>query len=297
MFLVLGNATIDESMATDTWPTAGQTIVVGPPRRDLGGKGANQALMLSRAGAPVRFVAAIGDDAEGEWIAQRLAAEGLEAELVRVTAASDRSMIFVSPAGENAIASTVAAAAALSPAFTRERAATLSAGELLVMQGNLSLAATEAALAAARAAGARTVFNPSPIQSGFAALAPLVDLLVVNEGEAERLGGAGEPKAVVEALRRAGAGAVALTLGARGSLFADATGFIHTPALAASVVDTTGAGDAFTGVLVGALYHRRLPSPVALAAATAAAALTVQRPGAASSFPSRAEIEAIFARW
>jgi len=165
-----------------------------------------------------------------------------------------------------------------------------------MMQGNLSLAATEAALAAARVAGARTVFNPSPIQAGFAALAPLVDLLVVNEGEAERLGGAGEPEAVVKALRRAGAGAVALTLGARGSLFADATRLIHTAALATSVLDTTGAGDAFAGVLVGALYHRRLPPPAALAAATAAAALTVQRRGAASAFPSRAEIEAIFAR-
>jgi ribokinase len=296
MFLVLGNATIDESMATDVWPTAGQTIVVGSPRRDLGGKGANQALMLSRTGAPVRFVAAVGGDTEGDWIAQRLAVEELETEIVRVEAASDRSMIFVSPTGENAIASTVAAAAALTPAFTRERAASLSPGDILMMQGNLSLAATEAALAAARAAGARTVFNPSPIQPGFAALAPLVDLLVVNEGEAERLGGVGESEAAVDALRRAGAGAVALTLGARGSLFAYATGLIHTPALAALVVDTTGAGDAFAGVLVGALYHRQLPPPAALTAAAAAAALTVQRPGAASAFPSRAELDAIFAR-
>jgi ribokinase len=296
MFLVLGNATIDESMATDVWPTAGHTIIVGSPRRDLGGKGANQALMLSRTGAPVRFIAAVGGDTQGDWIAQRLADEGLEGGLVRVEAATDRSLIFVSAAGENAIASTVAAAAALTPAFTREQAASLSPGDLLMMQGNLSLAATEAALAAARVAGARTVFNPSPIQPGFAALAPLVDLLVVNEGEAEQLGGAGEPEAVVSALRRAGAGAVALTLGARGSLFVDATRLIHTPALAAPVVDTTGAGDAFAGVLVGALYHRQLPPPAALAAATAAAALTVQRRGAASALPSRVEIDAIFAR-
>jgi ribokinase len=165
-----------------------------------------------------------------------------------------------------------------------------------MMQGNLSLVATEAALIAARAAGAHTMLNPSPIQPGFVALAPLIDLLVVNEGEAERLGGTGEPETVAAALRFAGAGAVALTLGARGSLFADATRFIHTPAVVAPAIDTTGAGDAFAGVLVGGLYHRQLPPPAALAAATAAAALTVQRPGAASAFPTRAEIEAIFAR-
>ncbi len=81
MFLVLGNATIDESMATEAWPTPGQTIVVGSPRRDLGGKGANQAFVLSRTGASVRFVAAIGGDAEGDWIAQRLASEGLDNRL------------------------------------------------------------------------------------------------------------------------------------------------------------------------------------------------------------------------
>ena len=91
-------------------------------------------------------------------------------------------------------------------------------------------------------------------------------------------------------------GAVALTLGASGSLFVDATQLLHTPALPATVVDTTGAGDAFAGVLVGALYHRRLAPSAALAAATAAAAHTVQRRGAASAFPSRAEIEAIFKR-
>src|ERR1700678_4184940 len=113
MFLVLGNATIDELMTVDTWLAPGQTVVVGPPRRDLGGKGANQALVLSRTGAPVRFVDAIGRDAEGDWIAERLHAEGLSDDLVRVDAATDRSLIFVNPEGENAIASTVAAAGSI----------------------------------------------------------------------------------------------------------------------------------------------------------------------------------------
>ena len=296
MFLVLGNVTIDEAMAAESWPSAGQTVVVGPPRRDLGGKGANQALMLSRSGAPVRFVAAVGHDAEAEWIASRLRELALEAELARVKAATDRSLIFVSPTGENAIASTIGAAAALTGEFARKAAGALGPGGLLLMQGNLSWEATRAALAAARAAGARTAFNPSPLQPGFSALLPLIDLLVVNEGEAERLGGAGEPEAVAQALRRAGVGAVALTLGERGSLFVDEMQAIRTPALPARVVDTTGAGDAFAGVLVGALYHRRLAPLAALAAATAAAALTVQRPGAASAFPSREELDAIFAR-
>jgi ribokinase len=296
MFLVLGNATIDEAMPTAVWPAPGKTVVVGAPRRDLGGKGVNQALALSRTGAPVRLVAAVGRDSEGAWIEARLTAEGLAAGLLRVDFATDRSLIFVSDEGENAIASTVAAARSIPPEIARAETAALEAGRgWLLMQGNLSLETTAAALASARARGAATAFNPSPLQDGFAALLPLVDLLIVNESEAESLGGAGEPEAVAATLRGQGAGAAAVTLGARGSLFADATGLIRTPAHSARVVDTTGAGDAFAGVLMGALYHRRLAPAAALAAATAAAVLTVQRHGAGSAFPSRAEMDKIFA--
>jgi ribokinase len=296
MFLVLGNATIDESMTVDTWLAPGQTVIVGPPRRDLGGKGANQALVLSRTGAPVRFVAAIGRDADGDWIAERLHAEGLSDDLVRVDAATDRSLIFVNPEGENAIASTVAAAGSIGPDLARSLVAALAPGDGLLMQGNLSLETTRAALLAARSAHARTIFNPSPLQPGFADLLPLVDLLVLNQGEAERLGGAGDPGAAAGSLRLAGASVVVLTLGARGAVFADETGVDHRPAPEVSAVDTTGAGDTFTGVLIGALYHRRLASHSAVEAATAAAALTVQRLGTWSAFPSRAEIEAILRR-
>jgi ribokinase len=295
MFLVLGNATIDESMTADTWLTPGQTVVVGPPRRDLGGKGANQALVLSRTGAPVRFVAGIGHDADGDWIAERLGAEGLSDDLLRVDAATDRSLIFVSPEGENAIASSVAAAGSIGPEFARARVAALAPGDGLLMQGNLSLAATRAALVAARSARVRTIVNPSPIQPGFADLLPLVDLLVLNEGEAERLGGAGDARAASGSLRQAGAAIVVLTLGGRGAVFADETGVDHTPAPRVRVVDTTGAGDTFIGVLAGALYHRRLAPPAAVQAAVAAAALAVQRVGTMSAFPSRAEIEVVFA--
>jgi ribokinase len=297
MFLVLGNVTIDEAMATDTWLAPGQTIVVGAPKRDLGGKGANQALVLSRTGAPVRFVAAIGRDAEGDWAAARLAAEDLsEADLLRVDYPTDRSLIFVSGEGENAIASTVAAAQSIDAARARSLVAALAPGDALLLQGNLSLAATRAALETARSVGARTIVNPSPIQSGFAELLPLIDMLVLNEGEASRIGGVVDPAAAAGTLRAAGAGAVVLTLGGRGALYLNETGANQMPAPSVTVVDTTGAGDTFIGVLVGALYHAGLPWAAAIEAAIAAAALTVQRAGTLAAFPSRAEIAAILGR-
>lgn len=294
MFLVLGNATIDEAMAIDTWLSPGQTVVVGPPRRDLGGKGANQALVLSRTGAPVRFVAAVGMDAEGDWVAERLAREGLsDADLLRTNTATDRSLIFVNSDGENAIASTTAAACRISPDDARSVIDSLNPGDGLLMQGNLTFEATRAALGEAKQRGVRTIFNPSPMQQGFADLLGHVDLLVLNEGEAATLGGKGSPRERAESLRQAGARIVVLTLGGQGALLVDQLGFEQVPALRVQAIDTTGAGDTFTGVLVGALFHHGLSRRASVEAASAAAALVVQRQGTMSAFPSREEIAAI----
>jgi ribokinase len=295
-FLVLGNVTMDEAMASPVWPTPGETIVVGPPARDLGGKGANQALILKRAGAEVRFVAAIGHDETADWIAARLAAEGFEkGDLMRLAQPTDRSLIFVSPNGENAIASIIGC----STAFPEDRAvaavADARAGDVLVLQGNLSLATTRAAAEEGRRVGLRTLFNPSPMQQGFRDLLPLVDLVVLNESEAIQLGGANDPEAMATALREAGAGEVVLTLGSRGSIAFGPHGRAAVAAQPAAAVDTTGAGDTYAGVLAAAYYDRRLPMERAMAAASTAAAITVERRGAWGAFPSAAEIAAIFA--
>jgi ribokinase len=295
-FLVLGNVTMDEAMASPLWPTPGETVVVGAPARDVGGKGANQALILKRAGAEIRFVSAIGGDQTANWIARRLAAEGLGVEdLIRLALPSDRSLIFVNPNGENAIASIIDCSMAISPDQATAALAAARADDVLVLQGNLSLAATRAACIEARRIGLRTAFNPSPMQSGFRDLLPLVDLLVLNESEALLLGGAGDFDGVAQRLHEAGAGDVALTLGSRGSQAFGRRGQAFASAHRVPAVDTTGAGDTYMGVLAAALYGRDLPIAAAMAAASAAAALTVQRRGAWTAFPSAAEIEAIFA--
>ena len=117
MFLVLGNVAIDETMRAPQLPARGATVLVGPPARDLGGKGANQAIVLRRAVPDVRFVAAVGDDAAADWIVATLAEEGLDpSHLVPVPGPSDRSLIFVGPDGDNAIASTSHCSDALTPA-------------------------------------------------------------------------------------------------------------------------------------------------------------------------------------
>lgn len=297
MLYVLGNATIDEAMAIDAWPAPGHTVVVGAPRRDLGGKGANQAVVAVRAGARTRFVAAIGRDEGGVAVAEAIAAEGLDPEnLVTVGHPTDRSLIFVHRDGENAIASVVGAAASWTVEAAEAAVAGLGPGDQLLMQGNLSANATRAAFALAKRQGAATIFNPSPLQPGFGELLQLVDLLVLNQGEAEALGGTHGEADVPSALRAAGAGTVVLTLGRRGAVFAGPGTSGHVEARPVSVVDTTGAGDTFMGVLVAALFRHCLPLRAAVTVANEAAAVTVGRPGTFSAFPSRNEIAAILGR-
>ncbi|MBZ9938810.1 ribokinase [Mesorhizobium sp. BR1-1-16] len=294
MLLVLGNATVDEAMKVEVWPAPGQTIIAGAPQRDLGGKGANQAIVAARAGADVRFVAAIGDDADGRWVADALSAEGLDVDdLLTVATATDRSMIFIDPAGENAIVSTVDASRSIKATTAEALVASLRPGDQMLMQGNLSLDATRAGFAAAHRAGISSLFNPSPLHAGHAQLLPMVDMLVVNEGEARSLSQETSAETSAQALRNAGVGSVIVTLGGRGALLCDASGLHHVSANAVEVVDTTGAGDTFMGVLAAALFAHRLDAIDALEAAGRAAAITVQRAGTLSSFPSRSEIEAI----
>jgi ribokinase len=297
-FVVLGNITVDEAMNTPVWPSPGQTVVVGAPVRDLGGKGANQALVLKRAGGDVRFVAAIGDDDPAQWICETLAANGFSsADLLRLPMASDRSLIFVSPRGENAIASVTDCSAAVSEGQARAALAGTRPLDVLILQGNLSVTATRAACEEARARHLLTCFNPSPLRDGFASLLPLVDLLVVNEGEAAQLSGGAlhSPEDMGRLLHQAGAGDVVVTLGVRGSVAFGRSGKASAAATTVAAVDTTGAGDTYMGVLAAALYSRDLSLAAAMKAASAAAALTVTRLGTWSAFPTEAEIETIFA--
>ena len=196
--------------------------------------------------------------------------------------------------GENAIASIIDCSAAVTPAQAEQALVDAAAGDILVLQGNLTVDATRAACAAARARGMRTLFNPSPMRAGFADLLPLVDLLVVNEGEAIQLGGTGAPEDRLAGLHAAGAAMVVMTLGGRGSMAHGREGTVVVAATPVAVLDTTGAGDTYMGVLAAALFDRGLPIAGAMRIASMAAGVTVTRPGTRSAFPSATEIEALF---
>ncbi|MCA1481326.1 PfkB family carbohydrate kinase, partial [Bradyrhizobium sp. NBAIM08] len=140
------------------------SILARASSTDLGGKGANQALVLSRAGVAVTLAAAIGRDPRGEEIRARLVAEGLAEALIEVPAPTDASLIVTSEEGENTVVTTHAAADAMTPEAALTVLVGSAAGDLLVVQGNLTEATTRSVLAVARARGIATAFNPSPLR-------------------------------------------------------------------------------------------------------------------------------------
>jgi ribokinase len=286
---VIGNIALDETVMVADLPAPGASIHGLAGLRDLGGKWANQAIVLGRTGLICRLGAAVGFDARADEIRTRLAAEPVEAMLEPVpNAASDFSIILRTASGENANITTNAAALGLTPQAASAMLAGAVPGDLLVMQGNLSAATTLATLQKARAMGLRTALNPSPLRGFFGRLWPLVDMAFMNEGEAAALGG-------IDALA-AEMAQVVLTLGPAGAQLLSTGQSISAPAQPCPIVDTTGAGDCFMATaLASAMLRGTALDARALHHAAAAAAITVSRAGTVKAFPTQAELAAILA--
>ena len=297
--LVFGSANADLVFRLPALPAPGETVL-GPTYEALpGGKGANQAVAAARDGARgVAFAGAVGRDplAAVATAALRAAGVGLSRLAVVEAAPTGCAAICVDPVGANQIA-VAAGANALARAEAVEDAV-LGPGTTLLVQMEVPAEETAALVLRARARGARAVLNLAPAGEMPPEALRAVHLLVVNAREAEwlavRLGGcAAEAAALSAALGGVG---VVVTRGAEGAEAATEGVAWHVPAFAAPapVVDTTGAGDAWCGVLAAAL-DRGLPLAAAMRRASAAAALACTRPGAAAAMPRAAETNRLMA--
>ncbi len=292
--LVIGNGTLDISFHVPRFPKPGETILATDTTQDVGGKGANQAVATARSGVPVNFCTAIGSDHNGELIKERLASEDLRLDyILEVDAPTDQSIIYVTPRGENSIVSTHAAAASMDMALVQPALESAAAGDILLMQGNLSHDLTRACLKEAQRRRIFTVLNPAPIQYEFKDIWPFVDCAILNEVETEHLTARADPLSGARRLRDDyEVRQVIITLGASGALLAYDQGIVEIPAERVEAVDTTGAGDVFCGVLVACLA-RDQGIETSTRLAVRAATLSVTRHGTQRAFPSRAEIDHI----
>jgi ribokinase len=286
--LVLGNATLDLIQRVERLPAPGETVLAQSTARCAGGKGLNQAVASSRTGAPTRLIAPIGQDSDAAFIADSLRGEtGLAVNWLACNATTDLSAIWVASGGENVIVSSTDCARSVTSDQARSHCNTMTAGDVLLMQGNLSADVTRAAAQTALARGATRVLNTAPIAWDMRAILGLFDIVIANEGEAVQLT-AGSPSAAAS-LHASGVRTAIITLGARGALILEDGHETMVEAPPVTAIDTAGAGDVFVGTLAGLLANG-VSLPKAVTIAVAAASLSVTRPNTTPSFPSRAEI-------
>jgi ribokinase len=293
VLLVFGSINVDLLFKLEALPRPGGTVLCHGYEIAAGGKGANQATAAARAGAAVRMIGHVGDDGFGRLAQAAMAAAGVDCARVAVSdKATGIAAIGVDRAGENQII--VASGANLDTRAEQVEDAELTAGVSLLCQNEVRPEATFALLERARARGARTILNLAPAGAVPPRVLGAVDILVVNEVEAQMAIGAAapdDPLALARDLAARHRLVCVVTLGAAGALAIGPDGARRLAALAVEPVDTTGAGDAFTGVLAAALDQDH-PLPAALARASVAAGLACTRIGAQTSQPTAAEIEA-----
>ena len=288
---VVGNVCIDTTFRLGRFPRPGETLNAESHIDGIGGKGANQAVAAARTGAPVDFLGATGQDLAAATIREQLSPEFDTGLMPAMDLPTDRSTIMVDAKGENMIVSGVVCAQAFRPLQHTRLALSIEARDIVLLQGNLRSDVTTACLQMAKASGATTLFNPSPLAPGSIPDLSAADIVILNEGEATQISGRSDPLQAAHELAARSAGAVVVTLGARGCLVVDPTRgeARHVDGIRAQVIDTSGAGDVFCGCVAGCLAQG-IGLMRAVRIATAAAALSVGRIGTMQSCPTQQEM-------
>jgi ribokinase len=290
---VLGSANLDVVVRVARLPAPGETVLALGRDRLPGGKGLNQAVAAARAGARTTFVAAVGRDDAADLLLATLRDAGVDASAVgRSDRPTGTALVTVQVSGENSIVVDPGANTDVRPAGPGRAAVTGARVLLAQLEVPLPVVAEEAG--AARDAGVTVVLNAAPSQPLPTDLLAAVDVLLVNQHELRDVTGLSSVDVALAALADQ-VPAVVVTLGADGARWRSADGDGSAPGLAAQVVDTTGAGDAFAGTLAAALAAGSGLGQ-AVRRGTAAGALSVERAGAAVSMPTGAEIDARLAR-
>ena len=282
-------------------PRPGETVLGRDFRIGPGGKGSNQAIAARRAGAKVDLIAKIGADTFGDMAFELYEKEGVDDRClieskVHPTGAAG---IYVSETtGENAIVVSPAAAGAITVSEVEAREEFIAQAGIFITQFEVPLAVAETGLRLARKNAVPTILNPAPAADWAPSLWALADIATPNESEAAALSGTAvsgpdDASRAADFFLDRGTAAVIVTLGAQGAFLKTPEISVHVPAIdAGKVVETTGAGDAFNGALAAALAEGQTLTD-AVWFANAAAAISVTRPGTATSMPRREEIAAV----
>jgi ribokinase len=298
---IMGSFVADLAFRTPRIPAWGETIlgasfVLGP-----GGKGSNQAVAAARAGGSITFLCKLGRDTFGDLARRTYAEEGIDTQFVFDSAeqGTGAAAIIIDEArGENAIIVVPGSGYHLTAVEVDRARERIAQSAIFMTQLEVPVAVAQHGLKLARSLGVTTIFNPAPAVPLPESIFALCDYLTPNESEAAALtglpvGNLAEAERAADALLARGARNVVITLGAQGAFVKNSNLALHVPAVEfGAVVETTGAGDAFSGGFAVALSEG---ADIAAAArfGCAVAGISVTRRGTAPSMPTRAEVDAL----
>lgn len=288
--LDFGSLNIDHTYQLPHLVRPGETLASDSYHKSEGGKGFNQAVALAKAGQEVYLAGAIGQD--GLFLRDYLQELGVHTEhLCVLDAPTGHAMIQLDTEGQNCIILFGGTNGMITEAMIDEVLADFGAGDYLLLQNEISH--VDSIICAAHAKGMHIILNPSPMSPELLTWPlELVEWFILNEIEGADITGKTQPEEMLdELLRRYPACHVVLTLGERGSVYADATQRMDQGIVPAHTVDTTAAGDTFTGYFIHALLQGEAIQQ-ALKTAACASAITVSRPGAGRSIPAAEEVQA-----
>lgn len=293
---VIGSMVMACTARLDRLPEAGESVRASAFRMEPGGKGFNVAVSALRLGAAVDGLFAVGDDPAGMFARTAFVAVGLDPRLLLTLPGSTGAGVgLIDAAGDNRIAVHPGANEALVGAHARAAAERIAAADLVTAQFEVGDDVIATAFALARAAGVRTLLNPSPFRPIAPEILDRTDILVVNRAEAAALAsemGITPPQAdrrLAAALFDRGLAMLVATAGDAGATLYEPGGQWHQPAFHISAVDTTGAGDAFIGGLARVLAASG-DRGLALRWGAASGAITATRFGVVDALPEAADI-------
>jgi len=289
--VVVGSSNTDLIAKVKNFPMAGQTIEGIAYMQAMGGKGANQAIAVHRLGGEVSFITCLGNDVNGKNTLQYYHDEGLDisSALIVDEVPSGTAMIWVDEKGENCIVITPGANNMLTPDYIVQMEESIANAEIVVLQMEIPYDTVKTVCLLAKKHKKKVVLNAAPARKLDKDILKNVDVLVVNETEAETISGKKIEEvgkmAVIEKLISLGASIIVLTLGKEGCLLKNEQTVINKKAFAVDALDTTAAGDTFCGALAARLSMGDNWDDV-LTFASAAAAICVTRMGAQPSVPT-----------
>jgi len=303
--IVVGSFNMDLVVRAQKIPRPGETLLGGEFFTALGGKGANQAVAAARMGAQVTFVCRIGEDASGDAALKSFEQDQINTRFVSrdPKLPTGTAVIIVAQDGQNSIVVAPGANGALNSECIEKAFPEVASNDVLLAQLETPLEGIEKIFEHARSLGKITILNPAPARALPASLLKWVSVITPNETETESLTGvavtdANSAKKAAILLHERGIPIVIITLGEKGAYVSDASrdhsslsdGELIPAPKVETVVDTTAAGDVFSGALAEALASQKLDLKSAVEFAMTAASVSVTRLGAQSSIPYLREL-------